>query len=168
MSSRSSKRQRLSKPGANNGSNGDSDLEEISVTEWNSTAQDIISKTRTEGLSGMSRSSISPPPARNAAKNFSVHKPVENIKAAGGPSNRAVGSLSRANDNQRPSARHLVPSPIQLSTVNGYPSLSNIDTVSLSDILGNPLIRECWLFNYLFDVDFVMYMLSLRLRVLLD
>jgi len=28
--------------------------------------------------------------------------------------------------------------------------------VGLRDILGDPMIRECWQFNYLFDVDFLM------------
>ncbi|KAL8789192.1 MAG: hypothetical protein Q9213_001299 [Squamulea squamosa] len=50
----------------------------------------------------------------------------------------------------------LIPSPIQLSTVNGLANSTNVDTVSLRDILGDPLIKECWLFNYLIDVDFVM------------
>lgn len=50
----------------------------------------------------------------------------------------------------------LIPSPVQLSTVKELPVSSNVDTVSLGDILGDPLIKECWLFNYLIDVDFVM------------
>lgn len=33
---------------------------------------------------------------------------------------------------------------------------NNEDTVRLRDILGDPMIRECWQFNYLFDVDFLM------------
>ena len=49
-----------------------------------------------------------------------------------------------------------IPSPVQLSTVSELPSSSNVDTVSLKDVLGDPLIKECWLFNYLFDVDFIM------------
>ena len=50
----------------------------------------------------------------------------------------------------------IIPSPVQLSTVDELPVLSNIDAVSLKDILGDPLIKECWLFNYLFDVDFIL------------
>ncbi len=50
----------------------------------------------------------------------------------------------------------MISSPVQLSTVKELPASSNIDTLSLKDILGDPLIKECWLFNYLFDVDFVM------------
>ncbi|MCJ1457561.1 hypothetical protein MMC28_007929 [Mycoblastus sanguinarius] len=49
-----------------------------------------------------------------------------------------------------------VPSPMQLNSIEGLPAASNKDTLRLRDILGDPLIRECWLFNYLFDMDFVM------------
>lgn len=50
----------------------------------------------------------------------------------------------------------LVPSPVQLTAIKDLHASLNIDTISLNDILGDPLIKECWLFNYLFDVDFVM------------
>lgn len=48
------------------------------------------------------------------------------------------------------------PSPVQLISVPDLPDTLNIDTISLKDILGNPLIQECWIFNYLIDVDFLM------------
>lgn len=49
-----------------------------------------------------------------------------------------------------------IPSPIRLTRVEGLAELNNIDTVSLRDIVGDPLIKECWVFNYLFDVDFLL------------
>lgn len=51
-----------------------------------------------------------------------------------------------------------IPSPIQLTHITDYPPSKsyNVDTVKLSDILGDPMIRECWQFNYMFDVDFLM------------
>ncbi|KAL7628010.1 hypothetical protein AAE478_002206 [Parahypoxylon ruwenzoriense] len=52
--------------------------------------------------------------------------------------------------------RKLIPSPIQLTTIRDLPRESNIGAVSLSDLLGDPLISECWEFNYLHDVDFLM------------
>ncbi|KAL2872355.1 tyrosyl-DNA phosphodiesterase-domain-containing protein [Aspergillus lucknowensis] len=57
----------------------------------------------------------------------------------------------------RPCAR-TISSPIQLTRIKDFGSSSenNVDTVQLSDILGDPMIRECWQFNYLFDVDFLM------------
>lgn len=53
---------------------------------------------------------------------------------------------------------NIFPSPIQLTHIRDLPASSghNTDTVRLRDILGDPLIRECWQFNYLFDVDFLM------------
>ncbi len=53
-------------------------------------------------------------------------------------------------------AERFIPSPIQLNRISDLPASSNVDTVSLRDLLGDPLISECWIFNYLFDVDFVM------------
>jgi tyrosyl-DNA phosphodiesterase-1 len=47
-------------------------------------------------------------------------------------------------------------SPVQLTKIRDLAPAKNIDTVSLKDILGDPLIRECWNFNYLFDLHFVM------------
>ena len=49
-----------------------------------------------------------------------------------------------------------ISSPIQLSRVEGLPARNNVDTVSLRDILGHPLISKCWAFNYLIDVDFLL------------
>lgn len=55
-------------------------------------------------------------------------------------------------------SRRTISSPFQLTHIQGLSSQRgyNVDTVKLSDILGDPMIRECWQFNYLFDVDFLM------------
>lgn len=50
----------------------------------------------------------------------------------------------------------LLPSPVQLTCIRDLPPSSNVDTVGLREILGDPMIRECWQFNYLFDIDFLM------------
>lgn len=60
------------------------------------------------------------------------------------------------NDDTSASPIEVVPSPVQLTAIKDLHASLNIDTISLKDILGDPLIKECWLFNYLFDVDFVM------------
>lgn len=51
-----------------------------------------------------------------------------------------------------------ISSPVQLTYIQDFPQRKgyNVDTVKLRDILGDPMIRECWQFNYLFDVDFLM------------
>jgi tyrosyl-DNA phosphodiesterase-1 len=47
-------------------------------------------------------------------------------------------------------------SPFHLTRIQDLPESSNVDTISLKDILGDPLIAECWEFNYLHDLDFLM------------
>lgn len=53
-------------------------------------------------------------------------------------------------------APKIVPSPFQLTWIRDLPASSNVDAVSLKDILGDPLIAECWEFNYLHNVDYLM------------
>lgn len=57
--------------------------------------------------------------------------------------------------NEKP---RLIPSPFQLTHIRDLAASSdnNVDTVRLREILGVPMIRECWQFNYLHDVDFIM------------
>ncbi|KAF3396904.1 hypothetical protein DPV78_007496 [Talaromyces pinophilus] len=66
----------------------------------------------------------------------------------------------KPNDEIKPSITegqpHIIRSPIQLTHIRDLSADKNIDTVQLHDILGDPMIRECWQFNYCFDVDFVM------------
>ncbi|KAK4041942.1 tyrosyl-DNA phosphodiesterase I [Parachaetomium inaequale] len=47
-------------------------------------------------------------------------------------------------------------SPFQLTKIRDLPAEMNKDTITLRDILGDPLIAECWEFNYLHDIDFLM------------
>ncbi|TVY60695.1 putative tyrosyl-DNA phosphodiesterase [Lachnellula suecica] len=53
-------------------------------------------------------------------------------------------------------APKIMKSPFQLTWIRDLPAASNVDAVSLKDILGDPLISECWEFNYLHDLDFLM------------
>ncbi|KAJ5758737.1 hypothetical protein N7520_005893 [Penicillium odoratum] len=65
----------------------------------------------------------------------------------GFPANQSNVNLSR-----------LISSPFELTHIQGLTDRGglNEDTVKLRDILGNPMIKECWQFNYCFDVDFLM------------
>lgn len=47
-------------------------------------------------------------------------------------------------------------SPFQLTWIQDLPASSNVDAVTLKDILGDPMIAECWEFNYLHDLDYLM------------
>ncbi|KAG9669849.1 phospholipase D/nuclease, partial [Aureobasidium melanogenum] len=48
------------------------------------------------------------------------------------------------------------PSPFQLTRIRDLSASANVDTVTLSDILGDPMIKEQWQFNFLLDIDFIM------------
>jgi tyrosyl-DNA phosphodiesterase-1 len=50
-----------------------------------------------------------------------------------------------------------VASPIQLTSVQDLTRDANVNTVGLRGLLGDPMIKECWNFNFLFDLDFVMW-----------
>lgn len=50
-----------------------------------------------------------------------------------------------------------VPSPIHLTRIKKSPDEYNVDCITLHDLIGDPDIVECWQFNFLFDVDFLMY-----------
>lgn len=47
-------------------------------------------------------------------------------------------------------------SPWQLTWIRDLPEDCNRDAVTLRDLLGDPLIAECWEFNFLHDIDFLM------------
>lgn len=49
-----------------------------------------------------------------------------------------------------------IKSPFQLTWIRDLPEAANRDAVALKDILGDPLIAECWEFNYLHDIHFLM------------
>jgi tyrosyl-DNA phosphodiesterase-1 len=51
---------------------------------------------------------------------------------------------------------NVIKSPLQLTWVRDLPEASNKDALSLKDLLGDPLISECWEFNYLHDLEFLM------------
>lgn len=58
-----------------------------------------------------------------------------------------------------PPRRHKTPakaSPWQFTKIPELPESQNGDAVTLGDILGDPLIAECWEFNYLHDINFLM------------
>jgi tyrosyl-DNA phosphodiesterase-1 len=78
-------------------------------------------------------SSISPPPLRRGPKSDDG-------------STRVVTS-------HRPRS---ITSQFQLTWIRDLPASSNVDAITLKDILGDPLIAECWEFNYLHDIDFLM------------
>jgi tyrosyl-DNA phosphodiesterase 1 len=54
------------------------------------------------------------------------------------------------------SSFEFITSPVSLTRIKDLSPAQNVDTIGLGEILGDPMIKECWNFNYLFDLDFVM------------
>ncbi|KPM38883.1 hypothetical protein AK830_g7674 [Neonectria ditissima] len=50
----------------------------------------------------------------------------------------------------------LISSPWQLTWIRDLPEELNRDAVTLKDLLGDPLISQCWEFNFLHDIHFLM------------
>ncbi|KAL8921595.1 MAG: hypothetical protein Q9172_003954 [Xanthocarpia lactea] len=126
----------------------DSDCE---VTDVSTAATPLRNQRRASitSISPSLGSPISPPPFRQSESERHSDNGKENTTMR----------PATYSDSQTPSPGR-IPSPIHLSTVNGLADSTNVDTVSLRDILGDPLIKECWLFNYLIDVHFVMSQLD--------
>ncbi|KAF2836085.1 phospholipase D/nuclease [Patellaria atrata CBS 101060] len=57
-----------------------------------------------------------------------------------------------------------IPSPIQLTRIRDLGPECNVDTVGIEDILKDPLLKECWQFNFLFDIPFLMAALDEDVR----
>ncbi|KAF2275638.1 phospholipase D/nuclease [Westerdykella ornata] len=115
----------------------------------------VASGTRTTTSTPVSVSTslsrpISPPPSRRA-RSETVGIPPS--------SKRKQTYQDVAATEQRPAAdghHRFLPSPIRLTKIRDLSPQQNVDAIGLEDVLGDPLIKECWNFNYLFNVDWVM------------
>ena len=79
-------------------------------------------------------------------------------------------SLQRSISPPKKRARKPVatPSPWQLTWIQDLPEDDNKDAVTLRDLLGDPLISECWEFNFLHDIPFLMNAFDPDTRHLVD
>lgn len=58
---------------------------------------------------------------------------------------------------QKEQSCKVIPSPFRLTKIRDSPaSNDNGGAVGLHDLLGDPLIKECWEFNFLHDIDYLM------------
>ncbi|KAJ5194218.1 Tyrosyl-DNA phosphodiesterase [Penicillium cf. griseofulvum] len=87
-------------------------------------------------------------------KKLAIRKAISPPLPRGSPRLTNGGLTSGLKDTPRPAK--IVSSPVQLTHIRDLPNGNNVDTIQLRHILGDPMIRECWQFNFLFDVDFLM------------
>jgi tyrosyl-DNA phosphodiesterase 1 len=113
-----------------------------------------LKKNRT-ALASLSRSVTPPLTSRDKRPLNNQHDHIDHTR-------QIIDSIQNAQSNDKFNSilsevqPRIIRSPIQLTHIRDLPADKNIDTVQLYDILGDPMIRECWQFNYCFDVDFVM------------
>lgn len=68
-------------------------------------------------------------------------------------------SLSRSISpprSKRQKKSETIPSPFRLTWIRDLDEASNRDAVTLADLVGDPMINECWNFNYLHNIEFLM------------
>ncbi|KAI5841640.1 tyrosyl-DNA phosphodiesterase-domain-containing protein [Tricharina praecox] len=58
------------------------------------------------------------------------------------------------------SSTQTVSSPFRLTRIRGLPNSENKNTVGIDDILGDVMLREVWLFNYMHDIEWMMEQLD--------
>lgn len=96
-----------------------------------------------------------PPPKRQAvagADDRPRASPMSLIRDISPPMRRSAMSQPQ----QKKQPRKVIASPFRMTKIRDLPAASNVDAVSLHDLLGDPLIAECWEFNYLHDVEYLM------------
>jgi len=93
--------------------------------------------------------------ANDSAGSSSTPLPRTLTSTISPPPLRRGGALDPAKQ-QDTEGLEVIDSPVQLTWIQDLPEESNRDAVTLNDLLGDPMISECWEFNYLHDLDFLM------------
>ncbi|KAK8167690.1 tyrosyl-DNA phosphodiesterase I [Phyllosticta citrichinensis] len=109
------------------------------------------------GIASLHRS-VSPPARRQAASPLATE--------AQAPSRIDTTSTTLASNGKPAETAQIVPSPFQLTRIRDLPASANVDAVGIEDVLRDPLITETWVFNYMFDVDWLMSCLDPDTRTL--
>lgn len=99
----------------------------------------------TWGFDDVPKQTITPPPSQPPPRPKEDHQPTASLR---------ILELDRKKTAE--TAVQYAASPFQLTRIRDLAAPQNVDTVQLKDILGNPMVKECWNFNFLFDLHFVM------------
>ena len=101
---------------------------------------------------------ISPPPARHLRSRTPTPSTPRVEADAHGPHLRETPALATSSSKPQGGRRptEYISSPVQLTKIRDLAPHQNVDAVGLGELLGDPMIKECWNFNFLFDINFVM------------
>jgi tyrosyl-DNA phosphodiesterase 1 len=131
-------------------------IEEYAFTETHSMAADVRSR-RSAFLTSLKRD-VSPPAGRELLS--LREKTGLEMALTGTPrdeSPRPSSFTERPRRKVNKSSNHrIVSSPFKLTRIRDLPAPANFDTIGIKDILGDVMLKEVWLFDFLYDVDWVM------------
>ncbi|KAK6337903.1 hypothetical protein TWF696_001381 [Orbilia brochopaga] len=118
---------------------------------------------------------ISPPPLRRQAVVSTSTSSLDLSNALSGPScaeNAGAPERSHVLPDSRPDPPSgdtlIISSPFRLTRIRDFPENKNIDTITITDILCNPLIREIWSFNFMHDLEWMVSHMDEDTRHLVD
>ncbi|KAF1948842.1 phospholipase D/nuclease [Byssothecium circinans] len=94
-----------------------------------------------------------------------THPPPTQTRTAT-PKSVRVPRRGEEDDEERKHYMRYLRSPIQLTRISGLEPAKNVDTLALRDIIGHPLLEECWCFNFLFDIEFLLQHFDPDIRTL--
>lgn len=97
---------------------------------------------------------ISPPVSRKAINRKSSTYQVQALSDGGTAEDEEQSPPVLKPQTQK--ITNYISSPFRLTRIHDLKADKNVDAIGLRDILGDPMIKECWNFNFLFDLDFVM------------
>ena len=130
--------------------------DEYSFTEFQSMAANVRSR-RSAFLESLKRG-VSPPVGRQSP---SLAEKTELGMAL--PEKLEEDSVQSSSSTEMPrrkitnsSNSRIVSSPFKLTRIRDLPANANVDTIGIKDILGHVMLKEVWLFDFLYDVDWVM------------
>ena len=122
-----------------------------------------IREQRPAFLPSMSRG-ISPPPSVRPSLSNQANDASTAMHSQSGPDQPPSSVGHNVSDSQP----RCIASPFRLTKIRDLPASSNVDAISLHDILGDPLIKEAWVFNFCFDIDWMMQHFDADVRQLVQ
>lgn len=130
--------------------------DDYSFTETRSIAADVRSR-RSAFLQSLGRG-VSPPAGRESpslSNGADPQPPLRSILETKTTTTFVMNEDSNFK-NARISSPRIVPSPFKLTRIRDLPAIANVDTISIREILGDVMLKEVWLFDFLYDVDWMM------------
>ena len=137
--------------------------DDYSLKTSDSVAAEVRSR-RSAFLASLNRN-VSPPPGRDLPSTATTARIEVETGWKVKPDTNASKSQSKFPFPEQPQPKstgslhppcRIVKSPFKLTRIRDLPANANIDTVGVKDILGDVMLKEVWLFDFLYDVDWVM------------